>query len=200
MTSTSTASTAPATARRRPPHVPGVRAVHHIAFTVPDLDEAVAFFTDVLGAETAYRTGPISDPDPDGDWMRRQLGVDPRATAHIAMLRLGPTLNLELFQYSGPGRRRQMPRNSDWGGHHLALWTDDFDAGVRHLTATPGVRMLGEPQQVGEGPIRGTRWVYFTTPWGQHLELVHAPDHQPYQDHTPVRLYQPQAPHEGRGS
>ncbi|MBD0742682.1 VOC family protein [Streptomyces sp. CBMA152] len=177
---------------------PGLSAVHHIAFTVPDLDEAVVFFTEVLGAETAYRTGPIATPD--SDWMHRHLGVHPRSTAHIAMLRLGPTLNLELFEYTGPGRRERMPGNSDWGGHHLAFWTDDFDACIRHLAATPGVRVLGEPEQVGEGPIRGTRWVYFTTPWGQHLELVHAPDHQPYQDHTDVRLYQPQAPHEGRGT
>ena len=186
---------APAAATTSP--TPGLRAVHHIAFTVPDLGEAVAFFTEVLGAEEAYRTGPIAADD---DWMHRQLGVDPRATVPIAMLRFGPTLNLELFEYTGPGRRERMPRNSDVGGHHLALWTDDFDASVRHLTATPGVRMLGEPEEVGEGPIRGTRWVYLTTPWGLHFELVHAPDHQPYQDHTAVRLYQPGAPHEGRGT
>ncbi|MFK8912646.1 VOC family protein [Streptomyces sp. YS-3] len=182
----------PATSR-----VPGLRAVHHIAFTVPRLDEAVAFFTGVLGAEEAYRTGPIAAAD---DWMRRQLGVDPRATVHIAMLRLGPALNVELFEYTGPGRHRRMPRNSDVGGHHLALWTDDFDASVRRLAATPGVRMLGEPQEVGEGPIRGTRWVYLTTPWGLHLELVHAPRHQPYEEHTAVRLYRPEPPHEGRGT
>ncbi|GHF67282.1 glyoxalase [Streptomyces mashuensis] len=190
-----TPATTPAPAPARP-GVPGVRAVHHVAFTVPDLDEAVAFFTGVLGAETAYRTGPVADPDPHGDWMRRQLGVHPRSTAHIAMLRLGPTLNLELFEYSGPDRRRRMPGNSDWGGHHLALWTDDFDASVRRLTAVPGVRMLGEPQQVNEGPIRGTRWVYLATPWGLHLELVHAPDGLPYEQHTAVRLFRPAAPPE----
>ncbi|MEV4433129.1 VOC family protein [Streptomyces sp. NPDC049555] len=191
MTSTAT------TARTRRPGVPGVRGVHHVAFTVPDLDEAVAFFTGVLGAETAYRTGPIGDPG--GDWMHRQLGVHRRCTVHIAMLRLGPTLNIELFAYSGPGRRRRMPGNSDVGGHHLALWTDDFDASVRHLTAAPGVRMLGEPQRVDEGPIRGTRWVYLTTPWGLHLELVHAPDDLPYRRQTGVRLFQPPAPDDGRG-
>ena len=169
--------------------VPGATAVHHVAYTVPDLDQAVAFFTGVLGARLAYRTGPIADPD--GDWMVRQLGVDRRATAHIAMLRLGPVTNVELFQYTGPGRRRRMPRNSDWGGHHLALWTEDFDASAAHLLGYPGVRMRGEPQTVKEGPIAGTRWVYLTTPWGLHLELVQGPEHVPYQDDTAVRLFQP---------
>ncbi|KUJ41300.1 glyoxalase [Streptomyces albus subsp. albus] len=176
----------------RPGHplrVPGTTAVHHIAYTVPELDAAVTFFTEVLGAELAYRTGPIADPD--GHWMARQLGVHPRATVEIAMLRLGPVTNVELFQYTGPGRRERMPGNSDWGGHHLALWTEDFDASVAHLARQPGVRMLGEPQTVTEGPIAGTRWVYLTTPWGLHLELVQAPEEPPYHRDTAVRLFQP---------
>ncbi|GAB2612661.1 VOC family protein [Streptomyces capparidis] len=169
--------------------VPGATAVHHIAYTVPDLEQAVAFCTDVLGAELAYRTGPIRDPE--GDWMSRQLGVHRKATAHIAMLRLGPVTNLELFEYSAPGQWREQPRNSDWGGHHLALHTEDFDAAVRYLTRQPGVRLLGEPQTVGEGPIAGTRWVYLTTPWGLHLELVATPARLPYHADTPVRLFEP---------
>ncbi|MBH1938905.1 VOC family protein [Streptomyces sp. AV19] len=176
-----------------PPTTPA--AAHHVGCTVPDLEQAVAFFTDVLGAQLAYREGPYEDPG--GDWMRRQLGVHPRSAVRIAMLRLGATLNLELFQYEGPGRRREMPRNDDWGGHHLALWADDFDASVRRLAATPGVRLLGEPQRVGEGPIEGTRWVYFTTPWGMHLELVHAPEGQPYERDTAVRLFRPARTAEG---
>ena len=40
--------------------VPGVGAVHHVAYTVPDLDQAVTFFTDALGAQLAYLTGPVA--------------------------------------------------------------------------------------------------------------------------------------------
>ncbi|OKK03600.1 glyoxalase [Streptomyces sp. CB03234] len=172
-----------------PQLVPGVTAVHHVAYTVPDLDEAVGFFTGVLGAELAYRTGPIADPD--GQWMARQLGVHPHAVAHIAMLRLGPVTNVELFAYEAPGQRRAYPRNSDWGGHHLALWTDDFDASLRRLTAHDGVRPLGEPQTVGDGPIAGTRFLYLRTPIGLHIELVQAPARLPYHHETPVRLFDP---------
>ncbi|QGV82136.1 VOC family protein [Streptomyces ficellus] len=171
------------------PSVPGVTAVHHVAYTVPDLDEAIGFFTGVLGARLAYRTGPVADPG--GRWMTRQLGVHADAVAHIAMLRLGPVTNVELFEYTAPDQRRVYPRNSDWGGHHLALWTDDFDASLRHLTAHDGVRALGEPQTVGDGPIAGTRFVYLATPPGLHLELVHAPGRLPYHDGTAVRLFTP---------
>jgi len=36
--------------------------VHHYAYTVPDLEQAVGFFTAVLGAELATRFGPLADP------------------------------------------------------------------------------------------------------------------------------------------
>ncbi|MYW19485.1 hypothetical protein GT039_28875, partial [Streptomyces sp. SID2955] len=89
--------------------IPTASNVDHHAFTVPDLDEAVRFFTEVLGAQELYRIGPVQD---DGDWMRRQLAVHPRASAHIAMLRLADT-NIELFEYTAPGQRTELPRNSD---------------------------------------------------------------------------------------
>lgn len=169
--------------------LPGARAVHHIAYTVPDLEQAVGFFVDVLGAELAYRLGPVEDPE--GDWMTRKLGVHPRASAHIAMLRLGPVTNLELFEYTAPDQDRGRPRNSDWGGHHFALYVDDVDKAVEYLRDVPGVTILGEPETITEGPIAGDRWVYFTTPWGLHMELINMPEGMPYEETTDTRLYHP---------
>jgi catechol 2,3-dioxygenase-like lactoylglutathione lyase family enzyme len=170
--------------------IPGARAVHHVAYTVPDLDQAVRFFVEVIGAELAYRLGPVHDPD--GDWMSRKLDVAPEAVAHIAMLRLGPTLNLELFEYTAPDQRRSLPRNSDWGGHHLAIHVDDVDKAVEYLRAQPGVRILDEPETIEDGPIAGDRWVYFTTPWGMQLELINLPQGLPFERQTPARLFRPE--------
>ncbi|MER5866019.1 VOC family protein [Kitasatospora sp. NPDC002040] len=173
--------------------IPGALAVHHVAYTVPDLDQAVAFFTDVIGAELLYRVGPVHDPD--GDWMTRQLGVHHRAAAYVAMLRLGPVTNLELFQYSAPDQRRELPRNSDWGGHHLAIAVTDVDAAAAYLRAQPGVEVLGRPETVADGgPIDGDRWVYFRTPWGLQLELIDLPEGLPYEQLTDARLYRPVQP------
>lgn len=169
--------------------IPGALTVHHVAYTVPDLDQAVAFFTEVIGAELLYRAGPVQG---SGDWMTRQLGVHAEAVARIAMLRLGPVSNLELFEYTAPGQRRELPRNSDWGGHHLAIAVTDVDAATVYLRAQPGVEVLGEPETVADGgPIDGDRWVYFRTPWGLQLELIDLPPGLPYERHTTARLYQP---------
>jgi catechol 2,3-dioxygenase-like lactoylglutathione lyase family enzyme len=177
--------------------IPGARNVHHVAYTVPDLDQAVDFFVTVLGAELLYRIGPVEERD--SNWMTRQLNVHPRASTHIAMLRLGPVTNLELFQYSAPEQRRQLPRNSDWGGHHLAIHVDDVDAAVAYLQSVPGVKVLGEAQTISEGPIAGDRWVYFLTPWGMQMEVLNMPKGMPYERDTDSRLFGPSESWSSRG-
>jgi len=174
--------------------IPGARNVDHHAFTVPDLDQAVRFFIEVLGAEQLYRLGPVRD---DGDWMRRQLGVDPRSSTDIALLRLADT-NIELFQYTAPDQRTELPRNSDVGGHHLAIGVADIDAAVAYLREQPGVEVQGEVQTITDGPITGNRWIYFRAPWGLQMELQQVAHDLPYEADTEARLYRPAVP-SGRG-
>ena len=168
--------------------IPTATNVDHIAYTVPSLEAAVAFFVDVLGARLLYRDGPIAH---DQNWMSDQLNVHPRAVASVAMLRLGPVTNLELLEYSSPDQRREMPRNSDYGGHHLAVHVSDINAAIAYLRSQPGVEVLGEPQVIQRGPIAGSRWVYFLTPWGMQLELTSPPDSLPYEATTRHRRFGP---------
>ena len=107
------------------------------------------------------------------------------------MLRLGPVTNVELFEYEAPDQRREMPRNSDWGGHHMAIYVDDLDAAIAYLREQPGVTILGEPQLIKGGPIAGNRWVYFLTPWSLQMEVMHQPSDAPYERDTPSRRFGP---------
>jgi 2-epi-5-epi-valiolone epimerase len=152
--------------------IPTARHVDHFAFTVADLAEAVRFFTDVLGGELVYRLADVSSDD---DWMSVHLNVHPRARCDIAMIRFGPTTNLELFEYTAPDQNLVAPRNNDVGGHHLAIQVDDVDAALDYLRVQPGVRVLGEPQNglVGAAGCAG-RWVYLLTPWGMHIAIHEA--------------------------
>lgn len=166
--------------------IPSATHVDHVAYTVPDLDEAVRFFTEVLGAHLLYREEPVRAHN---DTLRETLNVHPRAVADIAMLRLGPVTNVELFAYDSPDQRRIMPRNSDYGGHHLSFHVTDIDAAADYLRAQPGVRVLGSPRTVASGPIAGMRWVYFLTPWGMQMELSCPPERLPYEETTDRRRF-----------
>ncbi|UUW91482.1 VOC family protein [Nocardioides sp. WV_118_6] len=153
-----------------PPVLTGVRRADHVGLTVPDLDQAHAFLVDVLGATYRYA---LPRREGSGDWMRTHLGVD--ATAAIAEIRffeLGGLI-LEVFAWEAPDQRRTPPRNSDVGGHHLALYVDDLDLAVDQLRAA-GIEVMGAPT-ASTGAHLGQRWVYVRAPWGLQLELVSYP-------------------------
>lgn len=160
-------------------HVPpplDLRRLDHIGVTVPDLDQAHTFFTQVLGCRYMYRLGPFHD---ETDWMSRHLGVDDRAVMReLRFYRLGSQAVFEVFHYEAPDQRPAVPRNSDIGGHHAALYVDDLDGAVAGLRSH-GIRVLGEPT-ASRGPSAGQRWVYFLAPWGMQFELVSYPDGKAY--------------------
>lgn len=155
----------------------GATRVDHIGITVPDLAEAHAFFVGILGCEYMYRLGPYRDDN--GLWMRQHLGVHEQAVMEqLHFYRLGGQAIFEVFQYAAPDQARTPPRNSDIGGHHVALYVDDMDAAVDYLQSA-GLRVLGEPT-TSKGPSEGQRWVYFLSPWGMQFELVSYPDGKAY--------------------
>lgn len=172
------------------PGIPTARSVHHVGFTVPNLDAAIEFFTEVLGCELLFRTGPFEDPE--GDFMSRNLNVDAEASLNVAMLRCGPVTNLELLEWDAPTQAQEHPRNSDIGASHLAFHVTDMTEAINYLRDHPSVTVLGEPATVEQGqPSAGSQFVYFLTPWGLQLELIAVPPEMPYMAVTEGRLFGP---------
>jgi catechol 2,3-dioxygenase-like lactoylglutathione lyase family enzyme len=151
-----------------------IRLTDHVGLTVPDLEEAVAFFTDVLGATELYRFARADDPR----LMTVDIGVHPEAALSAVMLRLTDEICVELFQWRAPDQNAVMPQPSDIGGHHLCLVVDDLDAAVAELRRRPDVRVYGNGGKQGVGPRAGGRWIYFRTRWGLQIELVADPPGQ----------------------
>lgn len=149
--------------------LPGLRGVDHVAVTVPDLDVALAFLTDVLGLELIVRRGALDD----GSWFVRHMALDQRtAITRWALLGDGAGPTYEVFEYRAADQRTAWPAMSDHGGHHLALRVDDMDAAIAHLDAH-GVEVLGG-KILSKAPGGGA-FAHFYTPWGQLFELVWFP-------------------------
>lgn len=160
--------------------LPGLRGVDHIGFTVPDLAEASRFLVDVIGCEYMYSLGPFQD---DGDWMSEHLNVDSRTVMkQLQFFRCGGAAIFEVFEYRAADQDPVEPKNSDVGGHHVAIYVTDLDAAVDYLTAR-GVRVLGPPT-ASKGPALGQRWVYFLAPWGMQFELVSYPNGKAFDRQT----------------
>jgi catechol 2,3-dioxygenase-like lactoylglutathione lyase family enzyme len=172
--------------------IPGLRGVDHLGVTVPDLDEAERFFIDVLGAVPVYTLG---SKQADDDWMLRHLGVHPRTVVReIRFFRLGNGMNFELFDYQAADGQAGEPKNSDIGGHHVALYVDDLDAAAEHLRSHD-VEIMGEPV-ASKQAAEGQRWLYFRSPWGMQFELVSYPNGKAYEKDAAVKLWHPARPAE----
>ena len=170
--------------------LPSLAGPEHVGLTVPDLDDAVRFFTAVIGGTLVFHGGRVADQPA---LMRDNLGVSPQAAFAYAFVRCGNGANFELFEYSAPDQSRTPPRNSDAGGHHIAFYVDDIDAGVRHLSRH-GVAVMGEVNRITDGPAAGSSWVYFLAPWGLQLELVSYPHGKAYEARAAQRLWHPAFP------
>jgi catechol 2,3-dioxygenase-like lactoylglutathione lyase family enzyme len=167
--------------------IPTAVGVDHIGITVPDLKQGIEFFSNALGCEHIYTAGPFSDPK--GNWMKTNLDVDPRASTTLAMMRCGPSQNVELFEYKAKGQQRHPPKNSDVGGTHLAFYVTDMDQAVAYLKTVPGVKLLGTPTPVSGQPNGGEVFLYFLTPWGSSMEILSYSKGLDYEKGTEKRLY-----------
>jgi catechol 2,3-dioxygenase-like lactoylglutathione lyase family enzyme len=170
---------------------PGMRGTDHVGVTVPDMDQATTFFTDVLGCQLAYTAGPFKSDD---DWMQVHLNVDRKAEiSRLRVLRCTSGSNIELFEYKASDQRSQLPRNSDVGGHHIAFYVDDMAKAVAYLKSK-NVKMQGDPTPLSQGPNAGETFLYFLAPWGMQLEFVSWPNGLAYEKDSKFKLWSPKDP------
>src|SRR5690349_12573806 len=140
--------------------IPTATTIDHYGYVVPNLEQAVDFFTRVLGFELiSLDEHPIAFPD---DSLTRWYRVHPRATARFAFVRYGRA-TVEFTEWQTPDQNTAVPSNSDLGGRHFAIAVTDVDAAMAYLKAQPGVTVF-------ERSI--WNFVYFTTPWGMTLQVV----------------------------
>ncbi|MCW2289245.1 VOC family protein [Leucobacter luti] len=165
--------------------LPGLRGTDHIGVTVPDIEQAHEFFTEILGCAYVYTLGPFL---PNGSWMSEHLNIEDHSVMReIRFYRCGNGANFEVFEYDVADAATVPPKNSDVGGHHVALYVDDLDAAVEFLKDR-GIRVLGAPT-ASSGPSFGKRWVYFLAPWGMQFELVSFPQGKAYEATADVLLW-----------
>ncbi len=147
--------------------------VFHFSFTVSDLDEAIAFYCDLLGFTLVHRQVQ------DNEYTRRLVGY-PDASLEVAQLaapgqpRGLSTHDLELVSYRSPEGRRWQTEIRDPGQAHLALAVADADQVHARLSAA-GVKFVSPPNQITAGINAGGKACYFWGPDDTVHELLQPP-------------------------
>jgi catechol 2,3-dioxygenase-like lactoylglutathione lyase family enzyme len=161
----------------------GLVGMDHVGITVPNLDEAVSWFENVMGCVAPLTFGPFSG-------VQDLLDVDPLAVVQqITMVRCGHSANIELFHYTAPDQRQDPPRNSDWSGYHIAFYVTDMDAAVKYMAMH--AQQLAGPLPITDGPAAGQTINYFKTPFGTYIELISYPNGMAYESDPGRPLWSP---------
>jgi catechol 2,3-dioxygenase-like lactoylglutathione lyase family enzyme len=168
----------------------GLVGCDHVGITVPDIKQAIEWFEDVMGAVAPLTFGPF----PAGPFVASVVDVAGSTSIdQITMLRIGHSANIELFKYTTApgGQRRNMPKNSDWSGHHVAFYVTDIDAAVEYMVAKGVRKMSAGPFTLTQGPAAGQTIQYFKTPWDGYIEFISYPNGMAYQAPSVKPLWSP---------
>jgi len=141
----------------------GIRSIHHVSFTVGDMDRSLAFYRG-LGFEVASDRRNL-----EAAYLRDITGY-PDVLMHVAFL-AGYNVLLELIQYVRPSGANLDKANHNIGSAHLCFEVDDIHAAYGILSQD-GVRFRSPPVEIHQGPNAGRGAVYFEDPDGYTLELA----------------------------
>ena len=174
--------------------VPGIKSagIDHVGITVPNMREAERFFSEIFGCVAVTKIGPSSMTNSLSNDRKTQVPARAKSMT-IKMLRCGHGSNIELFEYEGSKGKTIPPDHEDLGGHHIAFYTDDVEAGVAYLKSK-GITVIGEPMTMTSGDTSGETWVHFFAPWGLEMELVGSPKGKAYEKRAPVKLWSAKHP------
>lgn len=137
-----------------------ILGMHHAAIAVPDLNEALAFYCDVIGFEIETEAKV-----PSGiDVMSTAMGITDSGFK-IRMLKKGYS-HLELFEFVETEVVDELRPVNRTGITHIALSTDDIEKDYQYLMDN-GVVFNAELF----GPV-SQRFAYGRDPFGNVIELI----------------------------
>ena len=162
----------------------GIRGVAHAGVCVPSLEEAVAWYTGVLGLVLLSPPAELRGPAIEKDMGEMIPGVELRA-AILGFEEDGDGV-VELLEYP---KHAAEPRSgeiqlTEHGVSHLGLLCDDIEATRRDLEAR-GVEFL----TAGIASLAGLRTTWLRDPWGLVYILMEKSDTSlPYYSQWKSRL------------
>ncbi len=148
-----------------------VQQVSTVGMTVSDMDQAVEFYTEVLGFHK------IADIEVSGAAYEQLEGVR-GAQMRVVQMQLGNEI-IELTDYLTP-EGRPIPldsRSNDHWFQHIAIVVSDMDAAYQRLQAAKVQFVSNMPQTLPDylTAAAGIKAFYFQDPDGHNLEVIYFP-------------------------
>jgi glyoxylase I family protein len=141
--------------------------IHHAAISVPNLDEALVFYCDVMGG-----TKLTEMMWPAGHVVADQVLEVKNVSGRAAFVQIGKAF-LEIFEFGNCSPRKKEPNEPviNHGISHIAFVVEDLQSEYDRLEAI-GVRFHSEPIDAGNGTV----YVYGRDPFSNVFEIIEIRD------------------------
>lgn len=148
---------------------PYPRNFSHIGLSVPDVEQALKFYTDVFGWYIIMEPSTIQNDDSPVGQMCRDVFGDGWESIRIAHLSTGDRIGIELFEFS---HNEQPDNNFEYwktGIFHFCIQDPDIEGMVEKIKQHGGKqRMPIREYYPGEKPYK---MVYVEDPFGNVFEI-----------------------------
>lgn len=134
--------------------------IEHTGFVVPNLDEAVDFFTNILDFEVVMRRERMKKED---GYLKSFFGVNEKTIMEGAVFLEYGGKKIELVQWTDADQQHKYPSPVDIGAAHLAITVTDIHAAVKYFNEQPNVEVK---------EISPFGFFYITTPWGMQIQIM----------------------------
>lgn len=146
------------------------RSFSHIGLSVPDLDAAVKFYTEVMGWYTIMEPTEITEDDSAIGEMCTEVFGAGWSSLRIAHLSTGDRIGVEIFEF----KKKENPDNNFeyWktGIFHFCVQDPNVEELAERMVAAGGKKRMEKPRYYypGEKPYR---MIYMEDPFGNIVEI-----------------------------
>ena len=146
------------------------RNFSHIGISVPDVEAAVKFYSEVMGWYTIMEPTEIEEDDSAIGEMCTEVFGSGWDIFRIALMSTGDRIGVEIFQFKG----QENPENNFeyWktGIFHFCVQDPDVEGLAERIVEAGGKKRMEKPRYYypGEKPYR---MIYMEDPFGNILEI-----------------------------
>jgi lactoylglutathione lyase family protein len=148
---------------------PSPRSFSHIGLSVPDLDKAIEFYSDILGFYVIMEATKIIEDDSDIGQMCTDVFGTGWGSLRIAHLATADRIGFELFEFEGNSEPEQNLDFRKHGTFHFAIQDPNLEDLLAKIVAAGGKQRM--PVRTYFPDEKPYRMVYVEDPFGIVFEL-----------------------------